>query len=111
MKKLLIVLLFSFYLINSSIAQADSCHLRITLITCSPGEELYSSFGHTALRIENNSDGTDLFFNYGTFEFDDDFYMKFIRGKLDYFLSIQSQEEFMYQYQMEGRTVIEQELI
>ena len=111
MKKLLLVLLFPLSLMISTYAQTDSCHLRITLITCSPGEELYSSFGHTALRVENNSDGTDLFFNYGTFEFNDDFYMKFVRGKLDYFLSIQSREEFMYQYEMEGRTVIEQELL
>lgn len=111
MKKLLCFLLFAFFLINSSIAQVDSCHLRITLITCAPGEELYSSFGHTAVRVENKSDGTDLFFNYGTFEFDDDFYVKFIKGQLDYFLSIQSKEDFMFQYEVENRWVDEQELL
>jgi hypothetical protein len=109
LKKLLLVTVFFFFLFHNSVAQ-DSCHLRISLITCSPGEELYSSFGHTAIRVTNTTDGTDLFFNYGTFEFNDEFYMKFIRGKLDYFLSIQSREEFMYQYELEGRRVAEQEV-
>ena len=110
LKKLLLLLYFTFYIFHSSFAQPDSCHLRITLITCSPGEELYSSFGHTALRVQDQTAGTDLFFNYGTFEFNDEFYIKFVRGKLNYFLSVQTPDEFMYQYEMEGRGVYEQEL-
>jgi hypothetical protein len=91
-------------------SQADSCSLRISLLTCAPGEELYSSFGHTALRVQNLQTGDDEVFNYGTFEFDDDFYAKFIRGKLLYFLSVESFDDFMYQYRIESRSVQEQVL-
>jgi hypothetical protein len=88
----------------------DSCGLRISLLTCSPGEELYSTFGHTALRVQDGQKGTDYVFNYGTFEFGPDFYTKFIRGKLLYFLSVQELTDFMYEYQLQSRSVQEQVL-
>ena len=109
---LLIALLSAFY----SLAQIDSvskldCNLRISLLTCSPGAELYSTFGHSALRVVDNSDSTDLIFNYGTFDFNDpDFYKKFTLGKLLYFVSIEEFTDFVLQYQYEGRGIIEQEL-
>jgi hypothetical protein len=77
-------------------------------LTCAPGEELYSTFGHTAIRVTDSVNGTDQVFNYGTFQFGPDFYTKFIRGKLLYFLSIENFSDFMYQYQMESRSVQEQ---
>ena len=80
------------------------------MLTCAPGEELYSTFGHTALRVRDEARGTDLVFNYGTFEFAPDFYMKFIRGKLLYSLAVEDFNEFMYEYRMESRTVQEQVL-
>lgn len=96
---------------SSTQAQTDSCHLRISLLTCSPGTELYSTFGHSALRVIDNSTNTDLVFNYGTFDFDDPhFYEKFIRGKLLYFVSVTSFSDFMQEYEYEGRGVIEQVL-
>ncbi|MEI9956644.1 MAG: DUF4105 domain-containing protein [Ferruginibacter sp.] len=49
----------------------DSSHLRISLLTCSPGEELYSTFGHSAYRVVDSSSVTDIVYNYGTFSFDD----------------------------------------
>lgn len=97
-------------------AQTDSsgttnCKLRISLLTCSPGTELYSTFGHSALRVIDSSTNTDIVFNYGTFEFDDPhFYQKFVQGKLLYFVSVTSFSDFMLQYQYEGRGVIEQVL-
>lgn len=84
--------------------------MRITLLTCAPGAELYSTFGHTAIRVQDNQTGLDEVYNYGTFEFDEDFYSKFVRGKLLYALSVEKFNEFLYQYQMESRSVIEQEL-
>ncbi|MBS1655032.1 MAG: DUF4105 domain-containing protein, partial [Bacteroidetes bacterium] len=70
MKKpvLLLLLFFIAYLVN---AQPDSCRLRISLLTCTPGEELYSTFGHSALRVIDSSTHQDLIYNYGTFDFDD----------------------------------------
>lgn len=82
----------------------------MSLLTCAPGEELYSTFGHTALRVQDSAKGTDLVFNYGTFEFGPDFYAKFIRGKLLYFLSVEEFSDFMYEYRLESRSVEEQML-
>lgn len=86
--------------------------MRISVLTCSQGDELYSTFGHTALHVVDSSKHTDIIYNYGTFDFDDpDFYVKFTRGKLDYFLSVETLPQFMYEYQVEKRNVIEQELL
>lgn len=91
--------------------QADSCNLRISLLTCSPGEDLYATFGHTAIRVQDRNSGTDVVYNYGTFEFAPDFYIKFIRGKLNYALSTETFSDFLYTYQYESRSVVEQELL
>lgn len=109
MKKLLLLFSFVFSAFHFAIAQ-DSCNLRISLLTCSPGEELYSTFGHTALRVQDEARGTDFVFNYGTFEFGPGFYTKFIRGKLLYMLSVEDFNDFMYEYKAESRSVQEQVL-
>ncbi len=115
MKKLLPFLLFIFHFLfftqPQAQAQTDSCNLRISLLTCSPGEELYSIFGHSAIRVTDITNGTDIIYNYGTFDFNDpDFYIKFTRGKLLYFVSIDEFNNFVYQYQYEKRGIIEQTL-
>lgn len=95
---------------NATFAQ-DSSHIKISLLTCTPGEELYSTFGHTAIRVTDSSSVTDNVFNYGTFNFDDPgFYTKFIRGKLLYYLSVENFQDFKYAYQMENRGITEQVL-
>ncbi len=98
-------------------AQTDSdryreiCYLRISLLTCTPGQELYSTFGHSALRVINSTAGTDMIYNYGTFDFDDpSFYSKFVRGKLLYFVSIDKFENFLQEYIDEKRGITEQVL-
>lgn len=115
MRKLFIILYGLLLTIISFAQQTDSidannpCPLRISLLTCSPGSELYSTFGHTAIRITDGTNGTDIIYNYGTFDFDDpDFYSKFTRGKLLYFVSTESVDDFLYQYQYEQRSVTEQ---
>lgn len=117
MRKLFIILYGLLLTIISFAQQTDSidannpCPLRISLLTCSPGSELYSTFGHTAIRITDGTNGTDIIYNYGTFDFDDpDFYSKFTRGKLLYFVSTESVDDFLYQYQYEQRSVTEQVL-
>lgn len=106
---------FIFWLVllttGTSHAATDSSRLQISLITCAPGAELYSVFGHTALRIVDSAANTDIIYNYGTFNFDDpDFYSKFVRGKLMYFLSQQSFPDFLYEYAYFKRGVTEQVL-
>ena len=92
-------------------AQNDSCHLRISLLTCTPGEELYSTFGHSAIRITDSVSNSDIVYNYGTFNFDEPgFYTKFIRGKLLYYLSTEELESFKNSYLQEKRGITEQVL-
>ena len=95
----------------SAQTQSDSCRIRIGLLTCSPGTELYSTFGHSALRITDSTNGTDIVYNYGVFDFyDPQFYTKFVRGKLLYFLDREAFGDFLRSYEYEDRTVSEQVL-
>lgn len=104
---LLVLILFGHY----GKAQEEPSALRISLITCTPGAELYSVFGHNALRIVDSAAGTDIAYNFGTFNFDDpDFYTKFVRGKLQYYLSQENFNDFLYAYQYFKRGVSEQVL-
>ncbi len=91
-------------------SQSDSSHLRISLITCSPGAELYSTFGHSAIRVVDSAVFTDKVYNYGTFLFDDDFYMNFVKGRLLYYLSVEEYREFVAFYRQEQRSISEQVL-
>jgi hypothetical protein len=109
LKKLFPLLFFTFCFFHFASAQ-DSCSLRLSLLTCAPGEELYSTFGHTALRVKDEVRGADYIFNYGTFEFGPDFYTKFIRGKLLYFLSVEDFNDFIYEYRLQSRSIREQVL-
>ena len=109
MKKWLFTCLVLFPLLFH--AQGDSCPTRISLLTCTPGEELYSTFGHSAIRVTDSASRTDLIFNYGTFDFyDPDFYKKFVQGKLLYFVSVDSLHNFLWEYEYFKRGVTEQVL-
>jgi hypothetical protein len=83
---------------------------QVSLLTCGSGNDLYSIFGHTAIRVKDTAQDLDIVFNYGTFEFTDDFYIKFTRGKLNYKLSIEPFENFEWGYRYENRWVKEQVL-
>ena len=92
-------------------AQNDSCHLRISLLTATPGDLLYSTFGHSAFRVIDTVSNSDIVYNYGTFNFDEpNFYLKFIRGKLPFYLSADSFDDFITEYQQDNRGVTEQVL-
>ena len=105
--RLLLIFIF-LHFIFFTFAQ-DSSHIRISLLTCTPGQDLYATFGHTAIRVTDSSSVTDYVFNYGTFNFDDDgFYTKFIRGQLWYYLSVENFKDFKDAYQAENRGITEQ---
>jgi len=111
MKKILAALFVIFFVQCLQAQQDSSCKIQISLLTCSPGEELYSTFGHSALRVTDSSTNTDIIYNYGTFDFDDpEFYTKFTRGKLLYYVSVQKFENFVEEYQYYQRGIIEQVL-
>lgn len=82
---------------------------EISILTCSPGEEVYSVFGHSAIRIVDNN--TDIIYNFGMFDFDTpNFTLKFISGRLKYQLGIQKTDNFINLYSRENRSISEQKL-
>ncbi len=84
---------------------------KASVITCGAGDDFYTSFGHSAIRICDSANGIDWVYNYGTFDFNTPhFYWKFMRGQLNYSLGRFSYESFMAEYRMEGRAVWEQTL-
>ncbi len=102
---------FFLFSITAGYAQPDTSAIKISLLTCAPGEELYSTFGHTAVRVTDSMNHTDYVFNYGLFDFNEpNFYLKFVRGQLDYMLGIQTFNEFLYEYQLTRRSVWEQDI-
>jgi hypothetical protein len=91
---------------------ATGSHLRISLLTCGPGdEEVYEVFGHTAVRVIDSAVQTDIVFNYGMFEYGPDFEMKFMRGKLRYCVGIETYGDFVQEYVVAKRKVEEQVLL
>ena len=96
--------------IGTQAYEADE-HMRISLLTCTPGEELYTRFGHTAIRIYDPDNHIDIVFNYGIFDFDtEQFYWKFVKGQTWYELGMCSMRWFMQEYDDTQRPVYEQVL-
>jgi hypothetical protein len=84
---------------------------KVSLITVGPGQELYSSFGHSALWIYDPVYQLDRAYSYGTFSFETgNFYVKFLRGTLPYTISVNPLMPQFYYWQQENRSVQEQEL-
>lgn len=108
----LVYLLIGLQYSLSQINQKSADSLRVSLLTCTPGEEIYSAYGHSAIRLQDSERGLDVVFNYGTFDFDTPFFVpKFLCGTLDYMLSASNFSWFLNSYQREGRGVVEREVI
>lgn len=99
-------------LISPGILTAQAIRLSpdasVSLLTCGPGNEMYSFFGHTALRVSDPSNRVNRVYNYGTFDFTvPNFYWQFIQGKMYYMLSVSRFEGFLNEYISENRYIKE----
>jgi Domain of unknown function (DUF4105) len=112
MKKLLLCLLFIlFQLIAFAQNPPLSENTTVSIFTCGRGNELYTTFGHTAIRIKDTANKLDIVYNYGAFDFRaPNFYLKFVKGDLQYFINATSYEDFIIEYYNENREVVEQTL-
>ncbi len=83
---------------------------EISLLTVSPSEdEVYTVYGHTALRVRDASKKLDTVFNYGIFDFSKpNFIYRFAKGETDYRLAAQYTRDFLIEYEMRGSEVTEQ---
>lgn len=105
----IVFLIFSLIIIGLQETKAQT--YRVSLLTCDAGEEIYTSFGHSAVRVQDLSTGQDLVYNYGTFDFGaPNFVLNFAGGRLDYFLSVSTFDRFIAEYDYFERSVREQVL-
>ena len=94
---------------DSIISNMDD--VEVSLLTCGPGNEAYSLFGHTAIRISQPSRGMDVVVNYGMFSFRQKYFIaRFILGLTDYQMGITTFDDFKAEYEYEQRWVFEQTL-
>lgn len=107
--------------------------IRVTLLTCSPGPEVYELYGHTAIRCQwtpsssptNEGDAGqgaspssggqreahDLVFNYGVFDMSKPhFAWHFVLGHTDYMVQPVPWKYFVREYEERGSSITEQEL-
>lgn len=94
---------------DSIISNMDD--VEVSLLTCGPGNEAYSLFGHTAIRISQPSRGMDVVVNYGMFSFKQKYFIpRFVLGLTDYQMGITTFDDFKAEYEYEQRWVFEQTL-
>jgi hypothetical protein len=116
MKKIFFfILVLAFQLSKSPTTQAQDstqdAKLRFSLITCDAGEDIYTIWGHTAIRVIDSVNHTDIVYNYGSFDFNTpNFIAKFVKGNLKYFISADTYQNFLYEYQYFERDIHEQVL-
>ena len=114
MKKglLYIVLTFILSVVNATVgaqSMTNPDRIQISLLTCSPGKEVWAQYGHTAIRYYDKESGEDLAINYGIFSLDQTYFIpRFVLGMTDYRMGVQPMDMFLAQYSYEGRGVVEQ---
>ncbi len=111
MKKRLILLPLFLMFFLPGIRSQSAADTTVYLITCGPGTETYSIYGHSALRVLISSRNTDIVYNWGVFDFSaTHFAWKFAKGRLDYMLIGGSLKTFLEDYFYEERYVVSQKL-
>ena len=106
--KRLFVGVFTLIVSQLTYSQASDS-IEVSLITCAPGTEVYSLYGHTAIRFHDFRTGEDLAFNYGVFNFKKPFFsLRFLFGLTDYELGVYPYRYFAEEYRRRGSQVTEQ---
>lgn len=113
MKLYITALLCSLCMTLSAFAQVQTDSLRVSLLTCWPGSEIFELYGHEAIRISGVSHGNpiDRVYNYGVFDYGaPNFIARFVKGETDYFVDAVPTDWFLSSYAAQGRKVEEQPL-
>lgn len=108
---LILILLVSYINIYSSVPKLSESS-RVSLMTCSASDDaIYALFGHSGLRIKDDSIGIDVVFDYGIFDFSsNNFIFRFVKGETDYMVKGREFSHFYFEYQYRGIGVTEQVL-
>lgn len=106
----LLVCCFSFLQLKAQPSYLSE-QAEISVLTCGVGNEMYTLFGHTALRVKDFNQNLDVVYNWGMFDFKTpNFYSKFVKGDLLYFLDVSDFNSFLNNYTYDNREVVEQQL-
>ena len=116
MKRLKLVIIVTLlalipYSVKAQKAPLPQDSVEISLLTCTPGQQIWAQFGHTAIRVHDLRTGDDIAVNYGMFSSDQPYFvMRFIFGLTDYKMDVEPFNVFVSEYAYEGRGIIEQKL-
>lgn len=84
---------------------------KVSVFTLGPGDALFETFGHNAIRVQDPLLRMDIVYNYGTFSFNEPgFYSNFAQGRLEYWLGLARHEQFKASYEYQKRWMKEQVL-
>jgi hypothetical protein len=83
--------------------------IDLSILTCSPTDQIYRLYGHSAIRYKNYTKHVDVVYNYGVFDFNAPHFMwRFIQGKTDYRLGRESYKRFKMAYRYYNAQIKEQ---
>lgn len=104
---LLAILLFANFSFSQQRELSDQA--EISILTIGPGPLLNDAFGHNGIRVYDSTQGLDLVFNYGVYDFNaPNFYLNFARGKLNYKIGVDYHDQFVRFYKGQDRSIKEQ---
>lgn len=81
----------------------------IELIIFSAGPELYSFWGHAAIRVIEPS-GLDVVYNFGSVDFSGNFLLRLLRGEVEAFVSVTPTRRTLEAYRREDRSIVRRRL-
>ena len=107
MRKFNYIFLLMTIAMSAQVARAQGDSVSVKLVTFYPGNEVFSIYGHSEVRVSWQDN--DWYFNYGVFDFNEPgFVMRFVLGNADYLCVAMPQNYAMHG--MDGRRMVEQEL-
>ena len=109
MLKKILFLLLPILSFSQNVTLSDNA--KVSILTCGTAPVSYAMYGHTGIRITDFVNQIDVVYNYGAFDFTTpNFMMKFVKGDLQYFVTSDNYYDFEYNYKLDGRRIVEQEL-
>jgi hypothetical protein len=111
MRRLISLLFFLFVYGSLQASTQSEDSTEIFLLTCVPGRDALTIYGHSAIRILKTSDGLDSVYSWGVCDFNTpNFVWKFAKGRLKYRFDSESYRWFLKEYFLEQRSVISQKI-
>ena len=109
MLKKILFLLLPILSFSQNVLLSDNA--KVSILTCGTAPVSYAMYGHTGIRITDIVNQVDVVYNYGAFDFTTpNFMLKFVKGDLQYFVTNENYYDFEYNYKLDGRSIVAQEL-